>query len=166
MEANAELQAILKKWGSEDAAQEFLRREFEQINSKAFEGCLSLPNFVIKPMWLSKGLMGERNSGADYEPAEANHPAEIGMFTAVLLDEGLTRLALVHEMIHHWESTIAGDNESAEYPTAMDELISKHFSESLCERRWRLTHSRRFISKTCRVGQALNFPLDKLLFGN
>jgi hypothetical protein len=69
MDVDPEFQPILKKWGSEKGVYAFLRQQFDQINKDAFDGRLTMPDLLIKPMWLSKGLMGERNSGADYEPA-------------------------------------------------------------------------------------------------
>ncbi len=164
MEADPELQAILEKWGSEDVAYEFLRKEFERINSDGFGGCLSVPHFQIKPIWLSRGLMGERNSLADYEPAEGNRPARIGIFTAALLDDDRLRRVLAHEMIHHWEHAIA-DDQNTGYPSQLDEMISDGFSDSVREDRWRRWHSPRFLSKAYSLAKLLDIVPRKLLFG-
>jgi hypothetical protein len=108
--------------------------------------------------------MGERNSGGDYEPAEENKPAEIGVFTSYLRDEHIARRVLAHEMIHHWENTVA-DNEASYYPDGIDLEISKCFSDRERERRWRSGHSKRFISKAYSVADSLGILARVLLFG-
>jgi hypothetical protein len=162
---DTEFDAILRKWGSETAVYKFLKEEFERANASAFQGQLTLPKLQIKPMWLSSGLMGERNSGADYEPAEQNRPAEIGIFTAFLLDEDRTRLVLVHEMIHHWEQTLATDDENEDYPASLAKEIKEGFSDPRRERSWRGVHSERFIAKAYDVAKLLSIPPRTLLYG-
>ena len=165
MAADPELEAVLEKWGSEDRAQECLKEEFNEINLKAFRGRLHLPRIWIKPMWLSKGLLGEQNAGGNYEPKEGNWLATISLFTAVLLEDDLRRRVLAHEMVHHWEPTIKEETESIDYPTSIDRTIAQRFSNPSGERSWRSRHSRTFIAKACCVARALGFPPEKLLFG-
>jgi hypothetical protein len=166
MNLDLEFDLLRNEWGSEEAVYSFLKSEFGRINVTAFEGRLSLPRFQIKPMWLSKGLMGERNSGADYEPSETARPAEIGVFTECLHDKDKTVCILAHEMVHHWEHTVADKDESTEYPPSLDREISEGLEGSFRERGWRRGHSRRFICKAYRVAEVLNLPPRTLLFGS
>ncbi len=160
-----EFDALIEKWGSEAAVYRFLDAEFERVNVAAFQSRLSAPHFQIKPMFLAHGLMGERHSGADYEPAEIGKRAEIGIFTVIFQDEGKTSQVLAHELIHHWEHTVAAEKEPTDYPATVDAEISRGFSDPQREHHWRNGHSRRFIAKACQVAQILGLPVRKLLFG-
>lgn len=157
-------QDVLEKWGSDEAVYTFLQRELERINLKGFEGKLSLPQLQIKPMWLSRGFMGERHSAADYEPAEGDKPATIGVFSVVLLDERDARIALVHEMIHHWEMTVKEESPNCSYPMNVDEMIRQRFSDTMKEHLWRTAHSSRFISKSFEIAICLKISMRDLLF--
>jgi hypothetical protein len=158
MNLDPEFEAILKKWGSEKAVYRFLRTEFGRINRAAFGGSLRMPNLHVIPM-------GDPNSIGDYKPAERRWPAVIGIFTNILADEDKSRRALAHYMIHHWENTVATDNDSEDYPAALDDEISKDFVTGYRERAWRSVHSKRFISKAYDVAKILSIPTREMLFG-
>lgn len=165
-EVDQELQMISRVWGSEKAVHDFLQNQFAQINSQFFRNQLAQAEFQIKPIWLSKGLMGERHSGADYEPPEGDRPACIGVFTALLSDKDRTLRVLVHEMIHHWGHTVAREAENESYPAKMDAIIKRGFPDPAREDSWRRAHSRRFISKAYRMARALKRAPKELLFGS
>ncbi len=158
-------QAVLDKWGSEDTVYAFLQRELEEINVMCFGGTLTLPELQLKPMWLARGLMGERNSGADYEPAKENKPAQIGIFSVSLPEEHKTRIVLAHEMIHHWEMTSLEESSESSYPPEIDQTIKDRFPAEVRENSWRKGHSPRFISKACKVAGSLRISVRELLFG-
>lgn len=156
--------AFLKKWGSEEIAYAFLQYEQKRINLECFEGRLSLPKLQIKPMGLSRGLFGERRSGAEYEPANGDRPAVIGLFSVVLLDERMARIALAHEMIHHWEMTIEEQCHEWSYPNYIDKMIRERFSGTTKQHIWRAGHSARFISKAYKAAKSLGISVRDLLF--
>jgi hypothetical protein len=160
-----EFAEIFQIWQSEAAIYSFLNDEFTAHNCKIFDERLSPVRFQIKPMWLSHGLLGERNSGADYEPAEKDWAAVIGILTSCLRDQEKTRRVLVHEMIHHWETTVATDDEASDYPDSVDAEIAEGFSDPDRERRWRNGHTKRFIAKAYSTAETLGFPTRSLLFG-
>jgi hypothetical protein len=160
-----EFAEIFQIWQSEAAIYRFFDDEFTALNCKVFDGRLSPVRFQIKPMWLSHGLLGERNSGGDYEPAEKDWAPVIGIFTSCLRDKEKTRRVFVHEMIHHWETTVATENETTRYPRSVDAEISKGFSDPDRERRWRNGHSKHFIAKAYSTAETLGFPIRSLLFG-
>lgn len=164
VELEEELKALLERWESEEAVYAFLESELERINIDCFGRHLSLPQLQIKPMWLSRGLLGERRSGADYEPANGDKPAVIGLFSVVLRDEHSARIALAHEMIHHWELTTEEECHEGAYPKQVDKMIRQHFSEMTKEHVWRIGHSARFIWKACEVAKLLGIFVRDLLF--
>ena len=165
MELDPLEQAVLDKWGSEEAVYVFLERELEQINAQCFHGHLSLPRLQLKPMWLAKGLLGgEPFRGGDYDRATSEKPAEIGLFPVALVDKDRARIVLAHEMIHHWEVTTEEESDDWSYPSEVDEIIRQRFSGTMRERSWRAGHSIRFISKTCEVARCLDIPVGHLLF--
>ena len=96
---------IIQIWGSEAALYEHLQRELVKGLGKDILGPAdSLPRIQVKPAWLSRGLMGESHAAADYTPALDDTLAEIGLYPSVLRTRADTRMALVHELIHHWEA--------------------------------------------------------------
>lgn len=154
MNADPEFEPILKKWGSEKAVYAFLKKEFDRINRSAFGGCLALPSLQIEV---------ERTSFGEYDPAERYRPAVIRISSNMLRDEDNARRTLAHYMIHHWESTVATNNHSADYPATVDEEISKSFPTGYRERAWRSGHSRRFISKAYDIAKSLSIPTREIL---
>lgn len=156
MNLEPEFEPILKKWGSEEAVYKFLRKGFDRINRAAFGGRLTAPTLQIKPI--------EQNATGNYAPAERHLPAVIGIFTNVLKDEEAARRVLAHYMTHHWENTLATENESEDYPAAVDQEISKHFPTGYRERAWRSFHSKRFISKAYDVAKSLSIRTREVLF--
>lgn len=166
MELDSDIKTVLKRWGTEEAIYEFLQHTLEQVNLRCFEGQLSLPRLQIKPMWLSKGLFGERHSAADYEPASQENPAEIGIFPIALLNENVAQSALAHEIIHHWEMTTEKECYACSYPKEIDGIIKQHFSSTTRERSWCSAHSAQFISKACEVAGLLDISIKELLFRN
>jgi len=164
MEFEPDFEALLEKWGSEEAVSSFLQHQLERINNDCFNGRLALPQLQIKPMWLSRGLFGERRSGADYEPANGDKPAVIGLFPVILLDERSARIALAHEMIHHWEMTTEDKCHEWSYPERVDKIIQQRFSNANKEHLWRARHSARFIAKAHNVANSLSIPIRELLF--
>jgi hypothetical protein len=151
-----EFKPLLEKWGSKKAVYAFLKKKFDRINRDAFGGSLEMPTLKINPI--------EPNSTGNYAPAERHRPAVIGIFTHVLMDEDAARRVLAHYVIHHWENTVATDNDSEDYPASVDQEISKEFSTGYRERAWRSSHSRRFISKACDVAKSLSIPAREVLF--
>jgi len=151
-----EFKLVLEKWGSEKSVHAFLKREFDRINRAVFDGSLEIPELKINPN-------NETNSTGNYMAADRYRPAVIGIFVNVLKDEARVRRALAHYIVHYWENTLATDKDSEDYPTTVDEEISKEFSTGYRERAWRSTHSRRFIAKACDVAKALAIPVREVL---
>jgi hypothetical protein len=164
VELEPDLKVLLDKWGFEEVLYKFLESELKRINRNCFGGQLSLPRLQVKPMWLSRGLLGERRSGADYEPRNGDKPAVIGLFSIVLRDEHSARIALAHEMIHHWEMTTEEECHEWSYPKQVDEMIRQRFSNTTKEHVWRIGHSTRFIWKACEAAKSLGISVRDLLF--
>jgi len=156
MAADPKFKLLLEKWGSEKAADAFLKKEFDRINRAAFGGSLEMPTLQIRLM--------EQDATGDYAPAERHRPAVISIFMNVLAIEESARRVLAHYIVHHWENTLATDWESEDYPATVDQEVSKEFSTGYRERAWRSSHSRRFIAKACLVAKALSIPARQLLF--
>lgn len=142
--------------GFGESYSQILENGIRPDNRVAFSGCLTVPTIHIKA--------GEPNSTGNYAPAGRHLPAVIGIFTTVLKDEEAARRVLAHYMTHHWENTSATDNDSEDYPAAVDQEISKNFPTRYRERAWRSYHSKRFIAKTCDVAKSLSIPSWELLF--
>lgn len=160
--------AVLEKWGSEDILYEFLNRELWQINIVGFNNSLSLPKIQAKPEFLSRGIMGEylgSRAGGDYIPSENERPAEIGIFSSVLIDEEMTRLVLAHEMTHHWDYEVRQKGYLKPYPESIDQYLEKRFETPLKLRSWRSRHHRDFISKAIEVSDLLGIDHLKFLCG-
>jgi hypothetical protein len=155
MSFDPEFKPVLEKWGSEKAVHALLKKEFNRINKAAFNGRITIPMLQIKPM--------EQNATGNYAPAERHRPAVIGISANVLMDEDTARRVLAHYIVHHWEHTLATDNDSEEYPATVDQEISKQFPTGYRERVWRSSHSRRFISKACEVAKVLSIPAQEIL---
>src|SRR5262245_12129664 len=153
-------QQVLEKWKSVKHVYAFLKREFERINGLCFEGKLTLPLFQIKPMRLSRRPLEEFQGAATYQPARVDHPPEIALFPSVLLDREETRIALAHEIVHHWEWTMEEINDSQTDLSEVDAILRERFSDSSQEKRWRSRHSDRFLTKILRIAQALHRPVE------
>ena len=165
MELDKEFQVLLDKWGSEDCLYDFLSREMESLSRVVFDKDVTLPNIQVKPSWLARGIMGEHpTAGGDYQPADQELSAQIGLFPSVLLDERMTRIVIAHEIVHHWEHTAPNDSSQLEYPVEIDEVIERTFKTPQRTSRWRSGHSSRFISKAATVASKLNLPLPDMLF--
>jgi hypothetical protein len=157
-------QRVLEKWKSVKHVYAFLKREFDRINVLCFEGTLPLPLFQIKPMRLSRRPLEEFQGAATYQPAREDHPPEIALFPSVLLDREETKIALAHEIVHHWEWTTEEREDSETNLSEVDAILRERFSDPSQEKRWRSRHSDRFLTKIRRIAQALQRPVEDFLF--
>jgi hypothetical protein len=155
---------VLAKWGSWDALDAHLDRLVTELLPIVCGHNAPVPAVQVKPTWLARGLLGGQHSGADYEPAEEQRPAVIGLFPAVLTDEALLRVVVTHELVHHWEHLGAHGTDEPSSPDAAAAIIAAHFTDTQRERRWRAGHSSHFIAKASSVAATLGVQLRQLLF--
>lgn len=157
-------QKILKTWKSLKFLQEFLENEFDRINRDYFEDKLPRAKIRIKRTWLVGKHPAGKQAAAHYKRAEPNQLAEIHLLPLALLGEHEARIALTHEMIHHWEASMDKDSKDLKYPELIDESITKQFMDSKKEYQWRQKHASGFIKKACIVASALDINVEELLF--
>ncbi len=155
---------ILEKWGSWDALYTGLERLANELCPVICGHDAPAPRVQVKPTWLARGLLGGQHTGADYEPAEREQPAVIGLFPSVLTDDFLLRRVVAHELVHHWENLGAAGAHELPSPDGAAAIISARFRDSQRERSWRSGHSASFISKASSVAATLGVPLRELLF--
>ncbi len=159
-----EEEAVLAKWGSWDALYTYLDRLVRELSPVVCGHHTPVPTVEVKPTCLARGLLGGQHSGADYEPAEGQRPAVIGLFPAVLTDEALLRLVVAHELVHHWEHLGAQGADELPSSEAAATIIAARFTNAQRERRWRSGHSSYFIAKASSVAATLGVQLRQLLF--
>lgn len=156
-------QAVLKHWKSLKSVHQYLHREFERANRNYFFSKLSRPQFRIRRTWLPHGLPRGEQPLAHYDPAHKDHPAKISLFPRALLKKQDARIALIHEMIHHWEAT-KDDGLDPPYPSVIDRSIGQRHTDMKIEQAWRETHSARFIQKAHEIATKLGIAAEELLF--
>ena len=156
-----EFKELLAKWGTEDDIYAFFDRELEILGPLICGSGTPLPKVMIVPSSFVRGPMYS-NAAADYEPDFPGSGPIIGMSPSVLMDEGVARRVLAHELIHHWEHIAGHDAPKKTYPKKIDELISKSLGEP--EASWRGGHSSTFIAKAVEVAKQLDPPIERLLF--
>jgi len=154
---------VLRRWRSVQHIYTFLKREFERLNQTFFEGLLKPTAFQIHPMRLSKRPLAEHLGAAFYRPARPEDPAEIGIFPNVLLDRDETRIALAHEMVHHWEWT-SPEEDRFELPPEIEAILTENLKSPSRAEAWRRHHSPRFLHKIGEIAQGLQIPVGKFLF--
>jgi hypothetical protein len=158
-------QQVLKRWKSMQHLFTFLHREMKRLNEAFFGGKLTLPQLQIKPMRLARRPLEDFSSSAYYAPAFEDRPAEIGLFPNVLLDPQAARIALAHEMVHHWEWTLPEDPTApSPEPPEVKEALHHFFRNRAIEKSWRRHHSQRFLSKAWEMAQQFELPLKEFLF--
>jgi hypothetical protein len=157
-------EAVLADWGGEDSLYRFLEAQLAELCPIVCGTAAPPPRLQVKLSFLRKGPMGERSSGADYEPEEGEFPATIGIFPVILQNEEKLRRVLAHELIHHWEHLGSPGVELLSYPPEADAIIDARFRDGPHNTRWRSGHSKSFISKAAAVAAILEVPLADLLF--
>jgi len=158
-------QQVLKRWKSMQHLFTFIHREMKRLNDAFFEGKLILPQVQIKPMRLARRPLEDFSSSAYYAPAFEDRPAEIGLFPNVLLDPQEARIALAHEMVHHWEWSLPEERaDSREEAPEVKEALHRFFKNKAIERSWRRHHSERFLSKAWEMAKQFKVPLREFLF--
>ena len=65
----------------------------------------------------------------------------------------IPRIVLAHELIRHWEHIGAVWFDALPQPDEADRVIALIFQDSIRERGWRASHSRRFIAEAAAVAQ-------------
>jgi len=154
-------------WGSEELAYERLNRLRDSYNCDLFNAMLSLVQVAFVPESFFTDLLGNRTSaGSRYEPASTYMEATICLGPRVLESTELAPIVLLHEMIHHWELTLAQDLYLFEYPSTVDVLIDRIFSDPIRARKWRATHSKRFLAKAHEISTKREIDLATLLYGH
>jgi len=119
----------------------------------------------IAPRSFLDGPMGaDTDAGAKYEPLSSGQ-FNIFLGPTVIRSKERATVALVHEMIHHWEYTVVTIWEPEEYPLWIDELISQSYRNVKKERHWRSGHSKRFIAKANSIAPKLGVHVGTLLSG-
>ena len=75
------------------------------------------------------------------------------------------RVALVHELIHHWEHLERAEGGCPNgYPVDVEALARRLLPDALRQRRWRERHTPRYIAKARTVCARLEIPLETLLY--
>jgi len=166
MDADLEddLRRIIAAWGSEQALYEFLTRQASALTTAICGANVPVPGIQVVPSFFAKGILGggPRRSG-EYEPASGDISALISLFPSTCGNEGTTRRALAHELIHHWEVTMPETAGDPPYPDDADSAIAGPFSDATREKRWRNGHPPRFIGKASVVAQMLGISLQHML---
>jgi len=157
-------QEVLKKWKSTKRLYAFLERELKRINRECFAGHLSLPSLQLLRMKYSYDLLGEGFVGAYYVPPQDDRPAQIGIYPWVLTSEADARLALAHELVHHWEWQHREHGPGLLSPRPVHFLVRRQFSSPEKQYHWQLAHSFRFLAKAAEVARSLGIPMQDFLF--
>lgn len=126
----------------------------------------SVPVLETRSAWTAaRGLLGEYTVGTEYRPAERGRPATIVVPRAVLGEPELARVALAHELVHHWEHRLEGPGDGPSgYPPEIEALVLRFIPDRLRARRWRERHTPRFAANALAVSDRLHVPLAALLF--
>ena len=95
-------QQVLKKWKTMRLVYAYLDKELGRIQQRCFPKDLETPQVMVRRMKFSRSQHGG-HLGADYRPPINGRPARIGILPFLLLDKKDVRIALAHELIHHWE---------------------------------------------------------------
>ncbi len=155
---------VTENWGSEDQALEDFDRLAKKYNRDLFDDHLPEVVVTIAPRWILSGPMGtDTDAGATYEPSSSGQ-FYIHLGQMAIRSKESAAVVLAHEMIHHWEYTMATDSESEEYPLWIDELISQSYRDAKRERHWRSGHSKRFTAKANLVATKIGVHLRTLLY--
>ena len=115
----------------------------------------------------ARGLLGEYAAGTEYRRAERGREAAIVVHQSLVADPGLLRLALAHELLHHWEHVVADDPGRAapeRYPAEVEALVRRLLPDALRQRRWLERHSPRYVAQARTVCARLGLPLEAMLF--
>src|SRR4030095_10804952 len=158
-----DLTIIEGTWGSEENLYDFLEQQVRELCPLICGLVPPVPVVQVKPSWLARGLFGGHHAAADYEPEERDQPARISVFPSILHDRALVRVAITHELIHHWEH-LESDVDELFYPAEADKIIAEKYSDPARERTWRSGHSRRFIAKAANIADELKLSLRDILF--
>lgn len=157
---------LIEVWGSEERAYSELQALVAGYNRDLFDG--KLPDVVvgIATRWLLAGPLGAgTDAAANYNPASSGLPPTIYLGNWAIASKERAALILAHEVIHHWEQTIATDSEETGYPAAINDIIKQCYSDAATERRWRAAHSDRFMAKAYAASLAKGWDIAKLLTG-
>lgn len=154
----------MKKWEDQDNLEKILKKDLNTINCKCFNGKLPKIEIDIAPMWVSRGLFGERVAMGEYRPQEDSYSARITIFTCALLEDNIRFMAISHEMIHHWEFSNPEAEGIETYPAEVESLVTTLFKTEYKRQHWCSAHSPRFCYKAIEVSKILNLPLTTLLF--
>jgi hypothetical protein len=82
-------------------------------------------------------------------------------------DPELLRVALAHELLHHWEHVVAHDavgTPPQRYPADVEALVRRLLPDALRQRRWIERHSPRYVIQARTVCAQLGIPLEPMLF--
>jgi len=153
---------VVGAWGSEEALHMFLETEVQRLCTLICGAGVEPPRAEVRPSFLSRGLLGGKLRGGEYEPKDGSYKATIAVFPNVCSDRGLLSTVLAHELVHHWE-TISEEELPPRYPPEVDETIKEIFGSENAERSWRNSHSEKFISKGWLVTQQLGIPVHSFL---
>lgn len=157
-------QEILKRWKSFRRLFTFLEREYRLFNRKCFHGRLPQAHFDLKRMKFSWDPVGGAFVGAVYRPPQEERLARIEFSPLVLLDKQDLRIALAHEMVHHWEWVHPESGRSNFYSIEIRDLSRQRFPQPEREYDWRLAHSSKFLAKARDVAEVLQLPIEDFLF--
>lgn len=159
-------QQVLKRWKSVRRLVRFLERELKGINRECFGDKLSLPTIQLLRMKYCRDLLSGGYVGAYYRPSHGNLPAEIGIYPLVLTDAREARIALAHEMVHHWEWQHRHTAAGYVCPAKAHYFVRRQFPEPEQKYQWRLSHSFQFLGKASEVAEKLGISLREFLFKN
>lgn len=159
-------QEVLKKWKSSRRLYAFLEREFRRLNRECFQGGLPPLSIQLLRMKYSWDLLAEGYVGAYYIPPQGEKSAEIGMYPLVLTSADDARIALAHEMVHHWEWQHRHHPLRAVCPAPAHYLVKRQFPSAEKQYHWRLAHSFQYLAKAGEVAKTLGISFREFLFKN
>jgi hypothetical protein len=160
------LQTMSEVWGSEEQANIGLANQVAELNAIVFDGELPCVNVHVAPRSMLSGLFGaDRNAAANYNPAYEDHAAYIFVGQSAIMSKDQARIILAHELVHHWEHTVSTDSDPSTYPNEIEMMIKHWFPDFKSEKKWRATHSNRFLAKAYLMSAEHGFELSRLLSG-
>lgn len=136
------------------------------FNRTLFDGKLPPLNIAIVTRWMLAGPLGtSENAAATYNPSSLHLSATVYLGRAAIVSKDRASIILTHEMIHHWEATVAKETEETNYPAEINKIINQIYGNTIDGRRWRAAHSNRFLAKANAVSIAKGWDIAQLLTG-
>jgi hypothetical protein len=151
-------------WGSEALAIQALQSQAQELCQQICGKHASIPEIQIRPSMMAYGtIIRSGLRSAEYEPSDDGSTPIIALFPSALDNKDLARIAIAHELIHHWENECDTADSKRAYPTEADTILASIFSSEAKMKKWRSGHSKIFIAKAAEVAKLINASLQQML---